>query len=460
MRYSESHPSKEIDVEQTTEEKLRKEVEDLKRQLMEQKGLVHAPAHTKIWHPSPITLWAIFLAFIGLVVFAFFTGYIPMQRRTEIVRSEAQEQADEQTVPRVEVVPVERTSSTSQLQLPGNIQAITEAPILARADGYVARRMVDIGDRVRTGQTMAEIEAPELDQQILQAKATLQQAQATLEQALANEQQGKANQELARITAERWTELSKRGVATRQENDQYQAQYAAQTANVQALGKAVSATRSGIAAAEANLARLNEVQSYRVVKAPFDGVVTLRNVDVGALVNTGNTLLFRIAQTGTVRTYVNVPQTYSSAVRVGQQAVLSVSNLPDRKFTGTVVRTANALDPTSRTLLVEVQVQNGDGALLPGMYAQVDLRSPRKDAPLIVPDDALIIRSEGPQVAVVGQDGIVHLHKIDIGRDYGDRMEVSGGVQEGDKIIMNPGDSSRDGMKVNAVPAAVKAQGK
>jgi RND family efflux transporter MFP subunit len=439
MRYSES-----------TEENLRKEVEELKRQLMEQKALVHAPAHTgKIWHPSSVTIWALFLGIIVLIVFAFFAGYIPLQKRMATIRADAQEQ--EQSLPQVEVIRVARSSGNSELQLPGNIQAVTEAPILARADGYILHRLVDIGDRVRTGQTLAEIQAPELDQQIRQAGATLQQAQAALEQALANQQQGKANEELARLTAERWKELTARGVAPRQENDVYQAQYAAQVANGQALEKAVGASRSNVTAAEANLARLNELQNYRVVKAPFDGVITQRNVDVGALVNSGNTLLFRIAQTGALRLYVNVPQNYANAVRPGQQARLSVSNLPGRLFTGTVARTSNSLDPTSRTLLVEVDVPNPVGVLLPGMYAQVDLSSPRKDAPLMIPDDALIVRADGPQVAVVRPDQTVHLQKIEIGRDYGDRLEVVNGLEEGTTIIANPGDTAREGAKVQAV---------
>ena len=447
MRYSE-----------TTEEKLRKEVEELKRQLMEQKALIQGPSRSKLWHPSRITMWAIFLGMIVFAVFAFLAGYIPLQKRMTVIRSEAQEQ--EQSLPRAEVIQVERSSSNSELELPGNIQAITEAPILARADGYIQRRMVDIGDRVNAGQPLAEIDAPELDQQIRQVKANLQQAQATLDQALANQQQGKANEELARITADRYKELTARGVATRQENDQYQMQYAAQTANVQALEKAVTATRSNVAAVEANVARLDEVQSYRVVKAPFDGVVTLRNVDVGALVNAGNTLLFRIAQAGALRIYVNVPQTYAGAVRPGQPASLSVSNLPGRHFKGTIARTANALDPNSRTMLVEIQVPNADGALLPGMYAQVDLSSPRKDAPPLIPDDALIIRSDGPQVAIVRPDQTVHLQKIEIGRDYGDRLEVISGVREGDAIIVNPGDAVHEGVKVNPVRAAEKPTGK
>ena len=199
---------------------------------------------------------------------------------------------------------------------------MTEAPILARADGYLKSRLVDLGDRVRAGQPLAEIDAPELDQQIRQAEAAVEQAQASLEQAQASLEQGKSNRDLARITAERWKTLAAQGVVSQQDNDQYQAQLAAQNANVQALEKAISAQRSNVAAAKANLARLQEVQGYRVVKAPFDGVITLRNVDVGALVSTGNTLLYRIAQTGTLRTYVNVPQANANSIHVGQPAAV------------------------------------------------------------------------------------------------------------------------------------------
>jgi len=356
------------------------------------------------------------------------------------------------------VLEVGRSSRMSELQLPGNIEAVTEAPILARADGYIKRRMVDIGDRVQAGQPVAEIEAPELDQQVIQAKANLQQVQASLDQALANEQQGKANLELAKVTAGRWANLVAAGVVSKQDNDQYQAQYQSQIAGVQSLEKAIAVQRANIAAAEANLARLDQMQAYRVVKAPFAGVITLRNVDVGALVNSGNTLLYRIAQTGTLRTYVNVPQTNASSIHVGQPARLTVTNLPGRTFTGTVTRTANSLDPSSRTMLVEVQVPNADGALLPGMYAQVDLSSPRVNAPLLIPGDALIVLATGTQVAIVRPDSTVHLQKIQVGRDYGDRLEVLSGLEMGDKIIANPGDSAREGVKVDPVTSAKEDQ--
>src|SRR5215475_11506960 len=354
------------------------------------------------WRPSGITISAILLGLLVLLIGGFFAGYLPLQKREATVRAEADER--EKALPRMSVMRVSRGTDANELKLPGTMQPLTEAPILARADGYLKRRLVDIGDRVKGGQVLAEIDAPELDQQIRQGEAAVEQAQAAVEQAQANLEQGKANRDLAQITADRWKALFARGVVPRQDSDQYQAQFAAQNANVQALEKAVSAQRSNVTAAKANLARLQEVQNYRIVKAPFDGVVTVRNVDAGALVSAGNTLLYRIAQTGTLRTYVNVPQSDVNAVHVGQPAVLTVSQMPGRTFKGTVSRTANALDPASRTMLVEVAVPNPDGALFPGTYADVDLSSARPDPPLVVPAAAILFRNDGAQLAIVGTD--------------------------------------------------------
>jgi len=245
---------------------------------------------------------------------------------------------------------------------------------------------------------------------------------------------------------------------SRQDDDQSQAQYNAKVAALQSLEKAIDFQRANIAAAQSNVARLEKMESYCLVQAPFDGVITLRNVDVGALVNSGSTLLFRIAQTSTLRTYINVPQTYASSIRPGQPAVLTVSNVPGRQFMGQVARSASALDPSSRTLLVEVHVPNADSVLLPGMYAQVELRSVRADPPLLVPSDAMIVRADGAQVAVVRADQTVHLQKIEVGRDYGDRLEVLNGLSEGDTIISNPGDVAREGIKVEVLPAAASGK--
>jgi RND family efflux transporter MFP subunit len=446
----------------TEEERLRQENQELKERILAMEtpahAVSHAAAHTgvplKLWHPSRLTLWAIFL--IAIIVFtgAFFAGYVPLRQRTTLVASEAEHQ--EQALPRVEVVQVGRSTIQSELQLPGSIQAVTEAPVLARADGYVKRRMVDIGDRVEAGQPLVEIEAPEMDEQIAQAKANVLQMQAALDQAQANYQQGKSDTELARVTAERWNSLSKKGVVSQQENDVYQAQYQSKISSLQSLDKAIAAQRGTVAAGQANVARLEKVQSYLLVKAPFAGVITLRNVDVGALVNTGTTMLFRIAQTDTLRVYVNVPQTHANSIRPGEPAQLTVANLPGRHFTGTVARTASSLDPSSRTMLVEVHVPNTDGKLFPGMYAQVDLSSARANPPLTVPSDALIMQPGGSMVAVVRQDHTVHLQKIEVGRDYGDRLEVINGLRDGDTIIPNPGDVAHEGLKVDPVATVEK----
>lgn len=435
---------------------LLRENEALKRQIQELEtagnGAPHADQSPKVWRPSAITIWAIFLVVVVLVVVAFISGYRPLEKQRDLIAGEAREQA--RAPQRVEVIEVGRSSDKSGIELPGNIQAITEAPILARADGYLQRRMVDIGDRVQTGQPLAEIEAPEVDDQIRQAKASLQQAQAGVDQAVANIERGRADEDLAKVTAERWSALLAKGVVSKQENDRYQSEYRALVAATKALEKGLAVQRSNVAAAEANLARLDKVQSYRLVKAPFEGVITLRNVDVGALVTAGNTLLFRVAQISTLRIYLNVSQSNASEVWTGQPAQVSVSNLPGRQFTGTVARTASSLDPASRTLLVEVHVPNADGALLPGMYARVNLTGGRSKAPLRIPSDALIVRADGTEVAVVRDGHTVHLQKIEVGRDYGDRIEVIGGLSEGQTIIANPGDVVREGLEVQPVSVA------
>ncbi len=445
MRYSESDL-------RTTEENLRRENEELRQQLHQLRASSHAgiAVPAKLWRPSRLTISALCVAVLVFLVIAFFAGYLPLHSRTALIAGEARER--EQALPRVQVVTVGRSSHESALRLPGNIQATTEAPVLARADGYIKQRLVDIGDRVHAGQTLAIIEAPELDEQVRQAQANLQQAHAAADQAQANLQQGRSDLELARVTAKRWSNLVSDGSVSVQENDQYQAQYQSKIAAVHALEQALIGQRGGIAAAQANLARLENMKSYRIVVAPFDGVITLRNVDTGALVNNGSTLLFRIAQTGTLRTYVNVPQMNAGSIHRGDEASLTVSNLPGSRFSGVVARTANALDPASRTLLVEVHVPNPKGILLPGMYAQVDLSSSRANPPPLIPSDALIISGDGTQVAIVGSDHRVHLQSIVAGRDYGDRIEVMSGLHDGDIIIANPGDIVHEGTEVDPIP--------
>src|SRR5579871_619638 len=442
-----------MEKELSTEQQLRAEIADLKRQLEQQQ---HSAVNNQPQPPSRITLGALSLVGCIAILVAFTAGYVPRQKREQGLAAETN--AESTAHPKVTVATVVRSPGQVDILLPGNIQAVTEAPVLARADGYIKKRSADIGDRVQAGQLLAELEAPELDQQVQQAKASLEQARSEVEAANANLEQGKSNEELARVTATRWNKLVEKGAVSRQENDQYQAQFKAQSAAVQSLQKAVSAARNSVAGAEANLARLVELQGYEKVRAPFSGVITVRNIDVGALVTSGNTLLFRIAQTNVLRTYLSVPQSDADAVKVGQSAELTIPDLPGRRFRGTVTRTASALDPASRTLLTEVQVPNPDGTLLPGMYCQVNLTGPRANPSLLIPGDTLVVRPDGPQVALVGDGQTVHFQRISLGRDYGDQIEVVAGLQAGQHVVVNPGDAVRDGVRVIAVPLKEQAQ--
>jgi RND family efflux transporter MFP subunit len=430
------------------EDRLRAEIDALKRQMADQNKVL-AEHKRRASRPSTGALVIIGALLVALAVGGFFAGYLPRHRRVEALAAESQ--AGSESLPVVTVVKVERSAAKSELVLPGSIQAFTEAPVLARASGYLKQRYVDIGDRVTEGQVLAEIEAPELERQIQQAKAAVDQANSSEQQAEAALKQGQTNAELARVTAERWRNLVAKGAVSRQENDVYQAQWAAQQANVEALGKAIAAAKGNTAAEQANLERLNSLKDYLTVRAPFEGVVTLRNVDVGALITEGSTLLFRVAQAGRLRTYVNVPQSDSASVRLGQQATITVADLPGLKFPGTVTRTSNSLDPATRTLLTEVQLVNPDGRLAPGMYAQVDLSVVRTQPSLTIKGDTLVVRADGPQVAVVDADGKVHYARIQLGRDFGDRLEVLAGLEEGQQIVVNPSDLVREGAKVRPV---------
>jgi len=443
----------------STEERLRAEIDELRRKLAERER--RHPHHSGPRKPSTGVL--LFLAFLmtAVVAGAFFAGYLPhKQRQTTLIK---ESQAEDELDVLVNVSKPTRSSRLSELVLPGNIQAITEAPILARATGYLKQRLVDIGEDVKQGQLLAEIEAPELMQQVQQAKASLEQANAMLEQASANLGQGKANAQLAATTAERYRNLVQRGAVSKQENDNYQAQYEAQRANVLALEKAVSATRSNISAAAANVARLTELEDHRQVRAPFTGVITLRNVDTGALVNEGSTMLFRVAQISRVRAYVNVPQSEATSIHVGLKAKLTIPDRPNRKFEGTVTHTSDSLDAASRTLLAEIQVDNKEGLLLPGMYSQVTFETARHEPPLLIHADTLVVRADGPQVAIVTPRKTAHFQKVRLGHDFGDSIEVLSGLTEDTQVIINPGDRVQENVKVRPVllkEPATRAGGK
>lgn len=398
--------------------------------------------------PAWKRLLVLLAAFLALTA-AFLAGYLPRRERQTVLATESK--AEAQSAPVVNVAKVVRAPAKFDLVLPGTIQAMTEAPVMARASGYVKRRLADIGDRVQEGQVLAEIEAPELDQQIRQGAAAKEQTAATLEQSEAQLRLARSNQNIARVTAERWKTLEAHGAVSRQENDNYQALYEAQSANVQAAEKAIAAARGNVAAAEASLARLNQLKSYQQVRAPFSGVVTVRNIEAGMLVTEGSTMLFRVAQAGQLRVYVNVPQQDAPAIRPGMKATISVQDSSDAPVEGTVTRTSNALDPTTRTMLTELQVSNASGRLVPGMFVMATISRVEPNPPLLIPGDTLVVRAGGPHVAVVDESGRVHFQKIRLGRDLGQKLQVLEGIEEGDRVVINPGDTTREGGKVNAI---------
>jgi RND family efflux transporter MFP subunit len=407
------------------------------------------PARSRAWRVLVLLLVAVLLV-AGIV----FWGINARIQTAAAVKEVTRELA----IPAVSVVHPKPGAVKNEVVLPGNIQAFTDAPIYARASGYLKQWNVDIGGHVKVGQVLAQIEAPELDQQVRQAKATIQQTQASLDQAIANQQQGKANEEMSLLTAQRWQNLVTKGAVSRQENDQYQAQYQAQVANLNALQQAISAARGNIAAAEANLARLQEMQNYETVKAPFDGILTARNVDVGALINAGNggaaQELFHLAATSKLRVYVSVPQADSRAATPGLAAYLTLAEFPGRKFMGSLVRTAGAIDSATRTLLTEVDVDNASGELRPGAYAEVHLMIPEGSRSLILPVGALMFRSEGLRVGVVRNGNRAELVPVILGKDYGTEVEVVTGIAETDAVISNPPDSLTTGATVQVVTSS------
>lgn len=400
-------------------------------------------------------LRALFLVAV-VVLIAGFVVYRGIHSRIQAAAA-VKDQTLALAVPTVSVIHPRPGAVADEVVLPGNIQAFIDSPIYARASGYLKRWYADIGARVKSGQVLAEIDAPELDQQVQQARADVQQSQAALDQTLANLLQGKANEELAKVTADRWRNLAGKGVVSRQENDQYQMQYQAQAANVQSLEKAIAAARSSIVASQANMRRLEEMQRYLTVRAPFDGVITARNTDVGALINAGagtpTQALFHIASTSTLRVYVNVPQMYSRSAVPGLAATLTLAEFPGRRFHGMLVRNAESIDTGTRTLLAEVDVDNASGELKPGAYAEVHFAIPAAARSLILPVNAFLFRSEGMRVGVVREGGKVELVPVVIGKDYGTELEVVSGIDAHDQVILNPPDSLTSGEVVHVAAA-------
>ena len=334
----------------------------------------------------------------------------------------------------VNVVSPTASASTQEIRLPGTTQAFTDAPLFARTSGYVKAWYFDIGAHVKQGQLLAEIESPEVDQQLEQARADLETAQANLRQ--------------AQITADRWQALLESDSVSKQETD--------------VAVSALSAMKATVNSNVANVRRLEQLQGFQKIFAPFDGVITARNVDIGVLVNAGSTTssgreLFHMTAIHTLRVFVAVPEVYSRAARPGSTATLTLDEFPGRSFKGTLVRNANAIDLTSRTLLVEVDVDNPSGELLPGAYVFVHLKLPEQIASATVPANTLLFRAEGLQVGVV-RDGRAQLVPVTIGRDYGTTVEIVAGLQPTDQVIVAPSDSLTSGTPVRIAAAPARAR--
>ena len=320
----------------------------------------------------------------------------------------------------VTVISSERPANDASLVLPGSTQGIQEATIYARTNGYVKEWKVDIGQTVQQGQLLAEIETPEVDQQLAQTKA---------------------NYEIAKVTAERWADLVAKKVVSNQEYDQNEKAYEA---------------------AKANYEQLQRLQGFQKIVAPFAGVITARNIDNGDLVSAGTSgqpaPLFRIAQTDVLRIYVDVPQTQSRLIAPGQSAAVSVREIPNRTFNAKVVRTARAIDPASRTLRTELQIPNADGGLFPGMYADVKFTLSQDPHTLIVPGNAVMIRSDGPKVLVVDAKNTIRSRAVKLGRDLGEKVEVASGLNLSESLVANPTDALRDGTEVKVQTQSTTAK--
>ncbi len=343
-------------------------------------------------------------------------------------------------IPAVRVASVRANDGTMATRLPGSTDAFEAAHIMARISGYVAKRYVDIGDRVTAGQVLAEIAAQELDHQIAQAQATLAQNHAALNQA-------EANREIASVTWNRDSKLLDKGWVTKQQGD-------TERLNLQAQEAAVKVAEANIRAQQAQLEVLLQHKAYQRVVAPFDGVVTQRNIDNGSLVQAdaaGGMPMFTVMHSDVIRIQLYVPQDQAFGLQKGVGAIVRVPEMPGVEFRGTVARVASALQPGTRTLQTEIDVPNREGMLTPGTYCEVELQIPRKTMSLIVPAEAVIFNRNGLSAAVV-ENGVVHLRKLTVVRDRGTTLEVSAGVADGDQVILNPPVDISEGRTVNPQP--------
>jgi RND family efflux transporter MFP subunit len=368
------------------------------------------------------------LTVVGILVILVIAGAFALAgRRAEHQALVAATEA--RSMPTVSVIHPTAAPADEELVLPAALQAFVESPVYARTNGYVKKWYVDIGARVTAGDLLADIDTPEVDQDLVQAKA--------------NRLQIATNVELAKASADRWESLRKANVVSQQDLDEKKSAYAQAQAN--------------LAAADASVERLQQLESFKRIVTQVSGVVTRRNVEVGTLVNAGNggaaQQLFHIAQTDPIRVFVSVPEAAAVSMKPGLQAYINLSQFPGEKFAGEVVRTAGAFDPATRTLLTEVDVPNPQHRLLPGGYAQVHLKVAGIGARLQVPINALLFRAEGLRAAVVDANHRVHLRAVVVGRDFGTSLEVLQGLSKDDWIVVNPPDSIEEGQEVRVAPA-------
>jgi RND family efflux transporter MFP subunit len=366
-------------------------------------------------------LWSLLI--LALFAAGLIAGLLPRWRHVEALKADTHELA----TPTVNVVLPQQGQKLSGMLLPAEARPFVEAPIYARANGFITKWYVDIGERVAAGKLLAEIDTPELDQELKAAKAGLEQAQAALA--------------LAKVTAERWAALLKTASVSAQEDAEKAADLKLKQADVDA--------------AKANVQRFEELKAFCHVTAPFPGTITARDIDVGDLISSGKEL-FRLSDTHTLRVFVHVPQSATPGLTAGAEADIIVPEMPGRKFPAKVVRTAGAIDPTSRTLLTELDVDNASNEIIAGSYAQVSFHDMNSTPILTLPSNTLLFRSEGSQVGVVLPDGRVELHSVLLGRDLGANVEVLSGIAANDKIIINPSDSLISGARMRMADSSSK----
>ncbi len=390
---------------------------------------------------------AVFFAALGLVVAAaIVAGLLPRLSRQKGLLAASEQAAERKPV--VLASAAHFGSSQNTVDLPADLVAMIESPIFARADGYLKSRAVDYGWRVKAGQLMAEIETPELDQQISQARATLEQSQAAIKELESDIDLAQANLQLAHVTYDRWQHLEQKGVVSRQDRDERQADLAVKEATLRKAQSALATAQNTIHANQANLQRLEELKSFARITAPFDGVVTARDVDVGTLINAGSKELFKIAQIDPIRIFVNVPQAYVAAIAKGETAEVRVQERPGQVWRARVTGISNSLDTNSRAMLTILETANPGGTLYPGMYAQARFHLKESKPVLRVPGDALILGRSGARVAVASAGGIVHFRAVTIGQDLGSEVEITSGLEPGDLVISNPTDAVTEGTAV------------